>query len=82
MMGPGLDADRLQDSPLSIVEVAREHAVARRLGKLGQEICQVGLKKHKNVYLKSEGKTSKYNPKRHRPLKSVQFNFINLLKDK
>lgn len=43
MMGPGLDADRLQDSPLSIVEVAREHAVARRLGKLGQEICQVGL---------------------------------------
>ena len=44
-MGAGLDADRLQDSPLSIVEVAREHAVARRVGKLGQEICQVGLKK-------------------------------------
>jgi hypothetical protein len=45
VMGAGLDPDRLQDSPLGIVEVAREHAVARRVGKLGQEICQVGLKK-------------------------------------
>lgn len=81
-MEAGLDANSLQDSPLSVIEMSRKHAVARRLGKLGQEICQVGLKKHKNVYLKSEGKTSKYNPKRHRPLKSVQFNFINLLKDK
>lgn len=42
-MEAGLDANSLQDSPLSVIEMSRKHAVARRLGKLGQEICQVGL---------------------------------------
>lgn len=39
----GLEAYGLQGSPLGVVEVAREHAVTRLLGELGEEVRQVGL---------------------------------------
>lgn len=40
-----LEADWLQSLSLWVVEVAWEHAVTRLLGKLSQEVCEVGLQR-------------------------------------
>lgn len=40
-----LETDGLQGLSLRVVQVAWEHAVTRLLGKLSQEVCEVGLQR-------------------------------------
>lgn len=40
---PHLDANGLQYPPLVVIQVAREHHVTGLLGKLAEEVCEIGL---------------------------------------